>query len=120
MCLDELSEICKKADLFDESFVDRDVNLAFNLAMMTQIDELDSDRVSQMTWIECMEALARVADKSPGPQPLHLKYEKLMLRLLDKVVDEELRQQFQRPIKGSIFVERAALQREDSVSEFDY
>jgi hypothetical protein len=37
MCLDELKEVCVKIDLFDENFVDRDINLSFNLAMMTQV-----------------------------------------------------------------------------------
>lgn len=46
MSLDELSEICTKSGLFDENFVDRDVNLAFNLSMLTQVDELESDRLS--------------------------------------------------------------------------
>jgi hypothetical protein len=34
MCLDELHEICGMAGLFDEKFVDRDADLAFNLSMM--------------------------------------------------------------------------------------
>ena len=48
MCLDELKDICNKASLYDENFVERDVNISFNLAMMTQIDELESDRIFQM------------------------------------------------------------------------
>lgn len=35
MCLDELKDVCNKANLFDENFVERDVNLAFCLSMLT-------------------------------------------------------------------------------------
>lgn len=49
MCLDELKDVCNKAQIYDENFVDRDVNIAFNLAMMTQVDELDSNRIFEMS-----------------------------------------------------------------------
>jgi hypothetical protein len=45
MCLEELKDICNRAGLYDENFVDRDVNLAFNLSMMTEADELERDRI---------------------------------------------------------------------------
>lgn len=68
MCLDELSDICKHCNLYDENFVERDMQLAFNLSMMTQFDELSNDRIFQMTFIEFLEAFARIADKlSPCP-----------------------------------------------------
>ena len=35
MCLEELNEICKTANLYDEHFVERDCNFAYNLSMMT-------------------------------------------------------------------------------------
>ena len=35
MCLDELSDICKTLNLYDDGFVERDSNIAFNLSMMT-------------------------------------------------------------------------------------
>ena len=64
MSLEELSAICKKADVYDEFFVERDSNLAFNLAMMTQFDELGSDRIFQMSFVEFLEAVGRMADKA--------------------------------------------------------
>ena len=45
MCLDELNDICKALQLYDENFVERDMNFAFNLSMMTQIDEINNDRI---------------------------------------------------------------------------
>ena len=35
MCLEEINEICKSANLYNENFVERDAFLAFNLSMMT-------------------------------------------------------------------------------------
>jgi hypothetical protein len=35
MCLDELHDICKISDLIEENLVERDINQAFNLGMMT-------------------------------------------------------------------------------------
>ena len=64
MCLDELKEICSIAKLFDiPSFIERECNISFNLSMMTQVDELDSDRIFQMSFIEFLEAVARIAEK---------------------------------------------------------
>lgn len=63
MCLEEFYDIFKHASLLDENFVERDVYTAFNLAMMTQVDELNSDRIFQMTFVEFLEALSRCADK---------------------------------------------------------
>jgi hypothetical protein len=45
LSLDELREICNNAGLIDENFVERDINISYNLSMMTQIDELESDRI---------------------------------------------------------------------------
>jgi hypothetical protein len=51
------------AGLVNDSFGDKDIYLAFLLSIMTQIDEVNSMRHSQMTLIEFMEALARVSEK---------------------------------------------------------
>lgn len=68
MCLEELTNICKNMDLIDENFVERDINLAFNLSQMTEIDEINQDKNSQLQYVEFLEALARIAEKaSPAP-----------------------------------------------------
>ncbi|CAD8099201.1 unnamed protein product [Paramecium primaurelia] len=114
MCLDELHEICGIAGLFDERFVDRDADLAFNLSMMLQIDELESDRIFQMSLIEFMEAIARISEKVSLPatpdmsweqrqqQPLHIKLERLLILIAQTCASEEYKQQFGNPQK-SIF-----------------
>ncbi len=63
MCLDEINDICKMANLYDENFVERDAFIAFNLSMMTQVDELNNDRIFQMQFVEFLEAVARIAEK---------------------------------------------------------
>ena len=63
MCLDEFHDISSHAGFFDLNCVERDVNLAFNLSMMTQVDELENDRIFQMSFLEFMEGIARLADK---------------------------------------------------------
>ena len=63
MCLEELIDMCKHANIFDENCVERDVVIAFNMAMMTQIDELNSEKIFRMTFVEFLEALGRIADK---------------------------------------------------------
>ena len=68
MCLEEFYDIFKHANLLDENFVERDVYISFNLAMMTQVDELNVDRIFQMTFVEFLEALSRCADKLSLPK----------------------------------------------------
>ena len=77
MCLEEGTDICKMANIYDETFVERDLFLAFNLSMMTQLDELNQDRIFQMSFIEFLEMCARIADKY-SPQPLGEWYENNM------------------------------------------
>ncbi|CAD8171615.1 unnamed protein product [Paramecium pentaurelia] len=108
MCLDEIHEICSQANLYDERFVERDADNAFNLSMMLQVDELESDRIFQMTFIEFLEAVARIADKVSMPgidavdltwdqrvtQPLHLKLEKILIHLANTCASEEFKLQY--------------------------
>jgi NLR family CARD domain-containing protein 3 len=68
MCLEEFFDIFKHSNLIDENFVERDVLLAFNLAMMTSVDELSNDRIFQMTFVEFLEAFCRCADKLSLPK----------------------------------------------------
>lgn len=68
MCVEEFHDIFRTSNLLDENFVERDIYLAFNMAMMTQVDELNSDRIFQMTFVEFLEALSRCADKLALPK----------------------------------------------------
>jgi hypothetical protein len=35
MCLDELNDICKILGLYNEKFAEKDMNMSYNLSMMT-------------------------------------------------------------------------------------
>jgi len=44
MSLAEFRDIIMKYELLDDLFVERDITVCFNLSMMTQVDELSTDR----------------------------------------------------------------------------
>jgi len=51
------------AELLDDTFGSREVGIHFNLAMMTQVNELESDRHLKMSFTEFIDLFGRVADK---------------------------------------------------------
>jgi hypothetical protein len=63
MIVSEVMEVMVTADLLTDSFGSREVGIHFNLAMMTQVDELQSERHIKMSEVEFIECLARIADK---------------------------------------------------------
>jgi hypothetical protein len=63
MCLDELSEICRLLNIYEWDFAEKDMQLAFNLSMMTQVDEISQNRTFEMAFIEFLEACARISEK---------------------------------------------------------
>jgi hypothetical protein len=94
MCLEEYTDVVTNSGLVNEFFVARETDLCFNLAMMTQIDELSNDRYREMTFVEYLEALGRACDEASLPplgevisedsklQPLCKKIEHAMPYLL--------------------------------------
>ena len=70
MCLSEFESIILGADLINENFTVREICLAFNLGMMTQVQELDSDRQFQMSFVEFLESFSRVADMAKVNDPV--------------------------------------------------
>lgn len=94
MCLEEFSDICTMSGLVNEFFVAREIDVCFNLAMMTQIDELNSDRFREMSFVEFLDALGRACEEASMPplnellteaskeQPLYRKIENAMPYLL--------------------------------------
>jgi len=69
MEVDEFNEMIAQAGLINDNFVSRDVMVCFNLAMMTQVNEIDKDRHIKANFIEFLEALGRAIDKiSMGPE----------------------------------------------------
>lgn len=60
--LDEFRKLCIDAGLLDDKFVERDLNICFCSALMTQVDELNTDKVIEMYWVEFIEAISRAAE----------------------------------------------------------
>lgn len=75
-CIEELQKLATDAAILNDNLVDRDIVVAFNLSMMTQVDELNSDRIFQMNFVEFLEAIARIADvysaASPGEEEVYI------------------------------------------------
>lgn len=63
MSLEEFTSMMQKAGLLNEFFGNREVGPQFNLSMMTNVDEVWNDRHLNMTYVEFLEALGRIADK---------------------------------------------------------
>lgn len=70
MCLAEFDSIVQGCELINENFTVREICLAFNLGMMTQVQELDGDRQYQMTFIEFLESFCRAADMAKIPDTI--------------------------------------------------
>ena len=63
MSFDELSQIFLLGGFCDETFGQREIGIQFNLAMMTQVAELDNDRHLKMSLTEFIDAFGRICDK---------------------------------------------------------
>jgi hypothetical protein len=111
MSLAEFQDICTAAGLINERFTTREIDIAFNLAMMTHVNELDSDHHFQMTFVEFLEALARVAEmsahpepvtgKSSGSEPLAKQLENIMPRLLS-LCPQQMQDNFDWPLSSPL------------------
>jgi hypothetical protein len=88
-----------------KDITERDIGLCFSLSMMTQVDELKANRVWEMSFVEYLELLGRLADKislcslyygedeipevpkaEREAQPLCLKVEALLVRFMKTIV----------------------------------
>jgi len=63
IALSEYLQLFKVLELCEGDFLERDVLLSFNQSMMTQVDEVNSERAFQMTFPEFVESLARASQK---------------------------------------------------------
>ena len=113
MSLEEFRELCRDARLTSEKGTVREIDLAFAVAMMTQMDEVYKKRHIEMSYVEFLEALARVcaqsgyAKKYPKNEKdeikelyhsnvetkLHKKIEEIMPNLL-KLCSQNLKENF--------------------------
>ena len=63
MTTDELEHILIDSGLIVDQLYSRDIAVFYNLAMMTQVDELNKDRHLRMNFIEFLEAIGRWAEQ---------------------------------------------------------
>lgn len=69
MSMNEFVNLVALSGVVDDGFSTREIGTIFNLSMMSQVDEIHSDRHCQMTFLEFVEAVCRVADRvivAPG------------------------------------------------------
>lgn len=125
MSLDEFVEMVGQAGVVDDTFGAREIGPLFNLSMMTCKNELDSDRHLNMTHVEFIEAIGRLADKLTNlpdlipeitpqhPSKLDKKIESLLLILcrncLNKNNGEVLEKQVRKAIEEEMGQVKATL-----------
>ncbi|KAL4479133.1 hypothetical protein ABPG72_008963 [Tetrahymena utriculariae] len=63
MSIYEFKDFVLQFELVDDFYPEKEIPFTFSLSIMTQIDELNSDRYFQMNFDEFLEALARIAEK---------------------------------------------------------
>ena len=63
MSLDEFIDMFSRGNLIDENFGQREIGVLFNLSMMTNKYELETEKHLNMTFVEFLEAIARCAHK---------------------------------------------------------
>ena len=99
MALEEFRNFVVEFEL-DNILPSSEIPLCYNLAMMTQADEIDSERSAEMSFVEFMEAFAHIADLSASDElgvnslvissnskdiPLCIKVETLLKRVSNHI-----------------------------------
>ena len=69
MSIQEFITMLSEANLITDTFTDRDAAISFNLAKMTEIDEINYDKHMKLYFLEFLEALSRCADIMSLPPP---------------------------------------------------
>jgi len=83
----EFEKIWTDSKLQNDRFANRDMNVCFNLAMQTRVDEYNAYRHIKMTFIEFLEAFARAADYlsyPPASVSIHEEYLRTNTNELEK------------------------------------
>jgi len=63
MSLEEFVQMLRDGRLIDENFGVREAGPIFNVSLMTNRKELETEKHLNMSFVEFLESLARVADK---------------------------------------------------------
>ena len=67
MMVDEFQRFFVQTGLISNTFVEREIFICFNSAMMTQVDEVTKEKHIKATFIEFLEAFARACEKLSLP-----------------------------------------------------
>lgn len=63
MSLEEFKEVLLQGNMFNPDILSTEIiNTSYGMSMMTQVDEINTDKYIQMQMIEFIEALARIAE----------------------------------------------------------
>ena len=103
MCLEEFVTMLSDAKLLNEFFGNREAGPLWNVAMMTNKKELENEKHLNMTFVEFLEALARVADKfsmdhmvdnfpeytAKNPFGLDKKLESTLIQMIQNILPEK-------------------------------
>ena len=67
MSLEEFSDLIVNARCLSDNFGAKQIASQWNVSLMTQLDEIENDRHLNMTFVEFLEALVRVAERLEIP-----------------------------------------------------
>lgn len=67
MSMDEFILLIQESGVISDSFGEREISPIYSMSMMTQKDEIDSDKHMNMVLVEFIEAVGRVAEKLSIP-----------------------------------------------------
>jgi len=68
LALLEFRAICSDAEMVQNTFGTREIDLCYSQAMMTQVDEIYKKKHLEMNFVEFLEAISRVADTANLPK----------------------------------------------------
>lgn len=64
LSIEEFETFIQSAGLLNDMLTSTDVSVCFNLSLFTYVDEITKDHHLKMSYIEFIEAFARIADKA--------------------------------------------------------
>ena len=97
MSSDEFFTLIESIGIVNDNFGQREILPIFNCSMMTHVNELDSDKHINMTLIEFIEAIGRLAEKIKLPMP----YEYMQL-MLNEMIESEPKYKVNPPLHYKI------------------
>jgi hypothetical protein len=122
----------------EKELTEREIANIFNVSIMTQVDELYTGRIFEMNYVEYLEVLGRLADKvslcslyykeeeeiancpkaERDEQPLCLKIEALLVKLMNTVVPWHSVMKYYKIPKDSSFTKTGKILEYEEWSSF--